>query len=82
MAGSNTRRQGKTGGRPDPRPDVREGEKILGNMANDFDFNQAPRSSVLFPTNSPTDSPSIPAWFKVGPCLGCAATPPSVEPDR
>ncbi len=67
----------KTDGRPDPRPDVREDEKILGDMVDDFDFNQAPRPPVLLPTNPPTDSPSIPAWFTgMGPCLGCTATPP------
>ena len=69
----------KTDGRPDPRPDVREDEPILGSMANDFDFSQKPRAPVLLPTNPPTDSPSIPAWFKgKGPCMGCTATPPSV----
>jgi phospholipase C len=68
----------KTDGRPDPRPDVREDEKILGNMVNDFDFNQHPRAPVLLPTNPPTDSPSIPAYFKgLGPCVGCTVTPPS-----
>jgi phospholipase C len=68
----------KTDGRPDPRPDVREDEKILGNMDNDFDFNQKPRPPVLLPTNPPTDSPSIPSSFKgKGPCVGCTATPPS-----
>ena len=68
----------KTDGRPDTRPDVREDEKILGNMVNDFDFNQAPRAPVLLPTNPPTDSPSIPAYFNgLGPCVGCTATPPS-----
>ncbi len=68
----------KTDGRPDPRPDVREDVTILGNMANDFDFDQAPRKPVLLPTNPPTDSPSIPAYFKgMGPCDGCTATPPS-----
>jgi phospholipase C len=70
----------KTDGRPDPRPDVREDEPILGNMANDFDFNQAPRAPVLLPTNPPTDSPSIPAYFAgKGPCVGCTATPPSTS---
>ncbi len=49
--------------RPDPRPDVRENVGILGNMANDFNFNQAPRRAVLLPTNPPTDSPSVPAYF-------------------
>lgn len=36
----------------------------------------------MLPTNPPTDSPSIPAWFKgEGPCLGCSATQPSNLPD-
>jgi phospholipase C len=70
----------KTDGRPDPRPDVREDASILGNMANDFDFNQAPRPPVLLPTNPPTDSPSIPASFSgKGPCNGCTQTPPSTS---
>jgi phospholipase C len=69
----------KTDGRPDPRPDVRENEKILGNMVNDFDFNQAPRPAVLLPTNPPTDSPSIPAYFTgKGPCVGCTVVPPAI----
>ncbi len=34
-------------GRPDPRPDVREGNPALGNLANDFDFSQAPRRPVI-----------------------------------
>ncbi len=68
----------KTDGRPDPRPDVREDATILGNMTQDFDFNQTPRPPVPLPTNPPTDSPSIPAWFHgMGPCVGCTATPPS-----
>ena len=50
---------------------MREDEKILGNMTNDFDFDQAPRKPVLLPTNPPTDSPSIPAYFNgMGPCEG------------
>ena len=39
----------KTDGRPDPRPDVRENESILGDLANDFDFTQKPRRPVLLP---------------------------------
>jgi phospholipase C len=66
-----------TDGRPDPRPDVREDEPILGNMEADFNFSQAPRPPVLLPTNPPTDSPAIPAWFRSqGPCLGCTVPPP------
>jgi phospholipase C len=70
----------KTDKRPDPRPTVREDVKALGNMVNDFDFNQAPRPPVLLPTNPPTDSPSIPASFAgTGPCDGCTATPPATS---
>ena len=59
---------------------MREDVKILGNMVNDFDFDQAPRPPVLLPTNPPTDSPSIPAYFTgMGPCDGCTATPPSTS---
>jgi len=39
----------KTDGRPDRRPDVRENESILGNLANDFDFDQKPRPPLLLP---------------------------------
>ena len=73
----------KTDNRPDPRPDVREDVKILGNMANDFDFGQTPRAPVPLPTNPPTDSPSIPSYFSgAGPCDGCTTTPPGVAPHQ
>jgi phospholipase C len=36
-----------TDGRPDPRPDVRESMRILGNLANDFDFRQKPRRPLI-----------------------------------
>jgi len=66
----------KTDGRPDPRPDVRENAKQLGNLANDFNFNQAPRPPVLLPTNPPSDSPSLPLWtIGAGPCYGCIVPP-------
>jgi phospholipase C len=65
----------KTDGRPDPRPDVREDEPILGDLANDFDFNQAPLAPEVLPVNPPTDlvepahlasaapsSPALPAF--------------------
>jgi phospholipase C len=39
----------KTDGRPDPRPDVRENARILGNLANDFNFDQNPRLPLLLP---------------------------------
>ena len=44
----------RTDGRPDPRPDVREDEKILGNLINDFDFNQTPRPPVILPVHPKT----------------------------
>ena len=43
-----------TDGRPDPRPDVRENVKILGNLVHDFDFDQRPR-----PPYSPPASPTV-----------------------
>jgi phospholipase C len=67
-----------TDGRPDPRPDVREAEAILGNLEQDFDFSQAPRPPVLLATNPPTDSPNIPAYFQgKPPCVGCTTPPPA-----
>jgi phospholipase C len=38
-----------TDGRPDPRPDVRENQKILGNLLSDFDFAQSPRPPLILP---------------------------------
>ncbi len=42
-----------TDGRPDPRPNVRENASILGNLANDFDFDQKPRPPLLLPLHPP-----------------------------
>ena len=41
-------------GRPDPRPDVRENQPILGNLTSDFDFKQAPRPPLLLPVHPQT----------------------------
>ncbi|KHL02581.1 phospholipase [Sinomonas humi] len=38
-----------TDGRPDPRPDVREDNPLLGNLANDFDFSQKPSPPLILP---------------------------------
>jgi phospholipase C len=43
-----------TDGRPDPRPDVRENEKILGNLINDFNFSQNPRPPLVLPVHPKT----------------------------
>lgn len=44
-----------TDGRPDPRPDVRENAPILGNLVNDFDFNQTPLPPVILNPHPVTD---------------------------
>ena len=68
----------KTDGRPDRRPDVREALPILGNIVQDFNFNQPPRPPLLLPTNPPTDSPSVPLYFIGRPaCWGCTTPPPA-----
>ncbi len=38
-----------TDGRPDPRPDVRETAPGLGNLINDFNFNQNPAAPLILP---------------------------------
>ena len=43
----------RTDGRPDSRPDIRENAKILGNLANDFDFSQKPRPPLILPLHPP-----------------------------
>ncbi|HTD47173.1 MAG TPA: alkaline phosphatase family protein [bacterium] len=43
----------KTDGRPDRRPDVRENLPQLGNLVEDFDFNQPPRAPLVLPINPP-----------------------------
>jgi phospholipase C len=44
-----------TDGRPDPRPDVREANPLLGDLRADFNFNQAPRPPVPLPVCPKTD---------------------------
>jgi hypothetical protein len=38
-------------GRPDSRPDVRENAPELGNLIDDFDFNQTPRKPIILDPN-------------------------------
>jgi phospholipase C len=40
-----------TDGRPDPRPSVREDNPLVGNLASDFDFTQAPRAPLILPVH-------------------------------
>jgi phospholipase C len=44
-----------TDGRPDPRPTVRESVSILGDLSQDFNFNQAPRPPEILPVCPVTD---------------------------
>jgi phospholipase C len=44
-----------TDGRPDPRPDVREAEPVLGDLRADFDFSRPPRPPLLLPVHPKTD---------------------------
>jgi phospholipase C len=48
-----------TDGRPDPRPDVRESERVLGNLAADFNFSQPPGPPVPLSTSPPPGPASI-----------------------
>ena len=50
----------KTDGRPDPRPDVREGDSHLGDLSRDFDFSQAPRQPLVLPLTPPPGPASTP----------------------
>ncbi|MDQ2844797.1 MAG: phospholipase [Actinomycetota bacterium] len=43
-----------TDGRPDPRPDVRENQKQLGNLTSEFDFTQKPLAPVTLPVHPTT----------------------------
>ncbi len=54
-----------TDGRPDPRPDVRENEKILGNLENDFDFSRPPGAPVVLPVHPKTTLTGTPAPSQV-----------------
>jgi phospholipase C len=44
-----------TDGRPDPRPNVRENEPLLGTLVRDFDFRQKPRRAVILDPQPVTD---------------------------
>ncbi len=44
----------KTDGRPDPRPTVRENVPVLGDLTQEFDFNQPPRPPTPLPVHPKT----------------------------
>lgn len=41
----------RTDGRPDPRPSVRETNRLLGDLRADFNFDQTPRPPVILPVH-------------------------------
>ena len=49
-----------TDGRPDPRPDVREDNPLVGDLTADFDFNQTPRAPVILSPHPPPGPASTP----------------------
>jgi phospholipase C len=50
-----------TDGRPDPRPDVREYEPLLGDLTSDFNFSQPPQPPLILPACPQTDLVPTPA---------------------
>ncbi len=50
----------KTDGRPDGRPSVREEAPGLGSLAEDFNFNQAPRQPLILKVHPAPGPPSTP----------------------
>jgi hypothetical protein len=75
----------QTDGRPDRRPDVREKAPGLGNLENDFNFNQSPRPPLLLPVEpapGPASCPpgSVAAGQLVPAPPACGAVPASPPP--
>ena len=66
----------KTDGRPDPRSTVRENVPQLGNLLDDFDFEQSPRPPVLLNPISPGGVTNAEPPSKQSPCPDNATTPP------
>ena len=64
-----------TDGRPDGRPDVREELAGLGSLAEDFDFDQAPRPPMLLASHPAAGPASLPPGSQQPPALEDA--PPS-----
>jgi phospholipase C len=50
----------KTDGRPDSRPTVRENSLLLGDLLNNFDFNQQPLPPLILPTDPAPGPASMP----------------------
>ncbi len=61
-----------TDGRPDSRPDVREEAPGLGDLVNDFDFEQTPRQPLLLPSRPSPGPASVPPGGQQPPALQTA----------
>jgi hypothetical protein len=55
-----------TDGRPDPRPNVRENQPILGDLASEFDFDQPPRPPMILPVHPHTTLTNTVPFHPVG----------------
>jgi phospholipase C len=64
-------------GRPDPRPDVRETQPILGDLTQDFDFSQPPRPSEPLAVHPPTTLTGTPVPTPSSGSSGTTAPPAS-----
>src|SRR5207302_1035435 len=62
-----------TDGRPDARPNVRENAAGLGNLANEFNFNQSPRAPLLLSSRPEPGPASVPPGGVNPPALETAA---------
>jgi phospholipase C len=69
----------KTDGRPDPRPDVRENEPILGNLVADFNFDQKPRPPLLLPQYPVPASAPVTGRFVAGAITSLGASSITVQ---
>jgi phospholipase C len=67
-----------TDGRPDKRPDVRDTAPGLGDLANEFDFNQSPRPPLPLPTHPPPGPASEPPGGRTDPPTVAAGAPSSL----
>ncbi len=65
-----------TDGRPDPRPDVREEAAQLGDLTNDFNFNQEPQPPMLLnPHPAPGPASQPPGEGGSAPTVSAVAAP-------
>jgi hypothetical protein len=63
-----------TDGRPDPRPDVRENNPLLGNLISDFNFTQPPRPPIILPVHPRTTLTTLPPFGPLSPSAAPAGS--------